>query len=122
MTDYISTILLKVKDFATEITIFNAKENNMQTEYEISNEHITNNKAARGTLVARGIKSENLSLEEDVKKVERKLVSDEKKIVKKSRFSKKNNNLLHNLHFFPRESHNPTFNINSGKPIFFQDT
>ena len=61
----------------------------MKTEYEISNEHITNNKAVRDTLVSRGIKPENLSPEEDVKKVERKLISDEKKIVKKSGFSKK---------------------------------
>ena len=89
LADYMPTILLKAKDFATEITIFNAKENNMKTEYEISNEHITNNKAVRDTLVSRGIKPENLSPEEDVKKVERKLISDEKKIVKKSGFSKK---------------------------------
>ena len=89
LADHMPTILLKAKDFATEITIFNAKENNMKTEYEISNEHITNNKAVRDTLVSRGIKPENLSPEEDVKKVERKLISDEKKIVKKSGFSKK---------------------------------
>ncbi|PHS41094.1 MAG: DNA damage-inducible protein D [Sulfurovum sp.] len=89
LADHMPTILLKAKDFATEITIFNAKENNMQTEYQISTEHITNNKAVRETLVSRGIKPENLSPEEDVKKVERKLISDEKKIVKKSGFSKK---------------------------------
>ena len=45
--------------------------------------------AVRETLVSRGIRPENLSPEEDVKKVERKLISDEKKIVKKSGFSKK---------------------------------
>jgi len=82
-------LLKKAKNFATEITIFNAKENNMQTENQISSEHITNNKAVRQTLVSRGINPENLSPEEDVKKVERKLISDEKKIVKKSGFSKK---------------------------------
>lgn len=89
LADHMPTILLKAKDFATEITIFNAKENNMQTENEISTEHIINNKAVRDTLVSRGITPENLSPEEDVKKVERKLISDEKKIVKKSGFSKK---------------------------------
>ncbi|HFQ61776.1 MAG TPA: DNA damage-inducible protein D [Epsilonproteobacteria bacterium] len=89
LADHMPTLLLKAKDFATEITIYNAKENNMRTEYEISHEHITNNKAVRDTLVSRGIKPENLSPEEDVKKVERKLISDEKKIVKKSGFSKK---------------------------------
>jgi DNA-damage-inducible protein D len=92
LADFMPTILLKAKDFATEITIFNAKENQMKTEHEISTEHITNNRAVRETLVSRGIRPENLSPEEDVKKVERKLISDEKKIVKKSGFSKKGKN------------------------------
>jgi len=82
-------VLQKAKDFATEITIFNAKEKVMRTEKEISTEHITNNKAVWETLVSRGITPENLSHEEDVKKVERKLLSEEKKIVKKNGFSKK---------------------------------
>jgi DNA-damage-inducible protein D len=89
LADFMPTILLKAKDFATEISIFNAKENQMRTENEISTEHITNNKAVRETLVSRGIRPENLSPEEDVKKVERKLISDEKRIVKKSGFSQK---------------------------------
>jgi len=89
LADFMPTILLKAKDFATEITIFNAKENNMQTENEISTEHITNNRAVRDTLLSRGITPEKISPEEDVKKVERKLISDEKKIVKKSGFSQK---------------------------------
>lgn len=89
LADFMPTILLKAKDFATEITIFNAKENKMRSEREISAEHIVNNKAVRETLVSRGITPENLAPEEDVKKVERKLLSDEKKIVKKSGFSKK---------------------------------
>jgi len=84
-----NNLLQKAKDFATEITIFNATEKLMKTEGEISTEHITNNKAVRETLVSRGITPENLSPEEDVKKVERKLISDEKKIVKKSGFTKK---------------------------------
>ncbi len=67
------------QDFATEITIHNAREHQMNTEHAISNEHITNNKAVRDTLVSRGIVPEELSPEEDVKKVERKLRSDEKK-------------------------------------------
>jgi len=84
LADHMPTILLKAKDFATEITIFNAKENQMSTEKEISNEHFTNNKAVRETLVSRGIKPENLSPEEDVKKVERKLKAEKKKVLKNS--------------------------------------
>ena len=75
-------ILLKAKGFATEITIFNAKENNMKTESQISKEHITNNKSVRSTLISRGIKPENLSPEEDISKIDRRLKSDEKKSLK----------------------------------------
>ncbi len=89
LADFMPTILLKAKDFATEITIFNAKDKKMRTEKEISTEHITNNQAVRETLVSRGITPEKLLPEEDVKKVERKLRSDEKKIVKKGAFDKK---------------------------------
>jgi len=88
LADFMPTLLLKAKDFATEITIYNAKEKQMSTENAISKEHITNNRAVRETLISRGITPENLAPEEDVKKVERKLISDEKKIVKKSGFSK----------------------------------
>ncbi|PKQ60260.1 DNA damage-inducible protein D [Labilibaculum filiforme] len=82
LADFMPTILLKAKDFATEITIFNAKGNNMKTESQISKEHITNNKSVRDTLISRGIKPENLSPEEDVSKIDRRLKSDEKKSLK----------------------------------------
>jgi DNA-damage-inducible protein D len=55
LADFMPTILLKAKDFATEITIFNAKDKQMRTEGEISTEHITNNRAVRDTLISRGI-------------------------------------------------------------------
>lgn len=82
LADFMPTILLKAKDFATEITIFNAKDKKMATENQISNEHITNNKSVRETLISRGITPENLPPEEDVKKIERKLKSEEKKTLK----------------------------------------
>jgi len=79
LADFAPTIVLKAKDFATEITIFNAKANQMQTGREISGEHITNNESVRNTLIERGIRPEKLPPDEDVRKVERKLKSDEKK-------------------------------------------
>ncbi|MEK6731019.1 MAG: DNA damage-inducible protein D [Pseudomonadota bacterium] len=82
LADFAPTIILKAKDFATEITIFNAKVNQMQTERQISNEHITNNQSVRNTLIDRGIKPENLSADEDIKKIERKLKSENKKGLK----------------------------------------
>lgn len=84
LADFMPTILLKAKDFATEITIFNAKQKNMTTEQAISSEHVTNNTSVRETLVSRGIVPENLPPEDDVKKVERQLTADSKKSLKNS--------------------------------------
>ena len=82
LADFAPTIILKAKDFATEITIFNARQHQMGTEATISNEHITNNEAVRKTLLERGIRPESLPAAEDVKKVERRLASDEIKTLK----------------------------------------
>ena len=79
LADFAPTIILKAKDFATEITIHNARTQQMQSEKQISSEHVTNNEAVRQTLLNRGIRPENLLPEEDVKKVERKLASADKK-------------------------------------------
>jgi len=75
--DFAPTIILKAKDFATEITIFNAREHGMGSESAISREHVTNNQAVRETLLERGIRPETLPAAEDVKKVERRIVSEE---------------------------------------------
>ena len=82
LADFAPTIILKAKDFATEITIHNARTQQMQNEREISNEHVTNNEAVRETLLNRGIRPESLPPDEDVKKVERRLASAEKKSLK----------------------------------------
>ena len=86
LADHMPTILLKAKDFATEITTFNAKDKKMNTEKQISNEHITNNHSVRKTLISRGIRPENLQPEKDVKKLSRKLKSDKKKTLKNNKF------------------------------------
>jgi DNA-damage-inducible protein D len=83
LADFAPTILLKAKDFATEITIFNARQHQMDREGQISKEHITNNQAVRNTLLERGIRPESLPAEEDVKKVERRLQSEDKKSLNK---------------------------------------
>ncbi len=90
LADFMPTLLLKAKDFATEITIYNAKQHKMNTETQISNEHIKNNKAVRNTLISRGIKPEDVKPEEDIKKVERRLKNETKKIDKNSLKSENN--------------------------------
>lgn len=83
LADFAPTIVLKAKDFATEITIHNARTKSMRSEPQISSEHVTNNQAVRQTLINRGIHPESLPPAEDVKKVERRLASTEKKAFKK---------------------------------------
>ena len=82
LADFAPTIILKAKDFATEITIFNTRQQQFKTEGDISNEHITNNAAVRKTLLERGIRPEHLPAAEDVKKVERRIATEEKKSLK----------------------------------------
>jgi DNA-damage-inducible protein D len=83
LADFAPTILLKAKDFATEITIFNARQHQMDREGQISKEHITNNQAVRNTLLERGIRPESLPPQEDVKRLERRLQSEDKKALNK---------------------------------------
>jgi len=82
LADFAPTIILKAKDFATEITIFNAKVNRMNTAHQISKEHVTNNQSVRKTLIERGIRPESLPAEEDIRKVARKIKTAEKKELK----------------------------------------
>lgn len=82
LADFAPTIILKAKDFATEITIFNSREHGLTSEDAISSEHSTNNQAVRKTLLERGIRPESLPAAEDVKKVERRLASESKKALK----------------------------------------
>lgn len=82
LADFLPTITIKAKDFATEITIFNTKEKDLKTENSISSEHITNNKSVRKILLERGIVPEKLPPEEDIKKLERRVNSESKKIEK----------------------------------------
>jgi DNA-damage-inducible protein D len=82
LADFAPTIILKAKDFAAEITIFNTREHSLASESAISREHVTNNQAVRKTLLERGIRPEKLPAAEDVKKVERRLASEDKKSLK----------------------------------------
>ena len=81
LADFLPTISIKAKDFAAEMTSVNVQAKDLQGETAISNEHIDNNAAIRQMLLQRGIIPENLPAAEDVKKVERRLVSEEKKVL-----------------------------------------
>jgi len=85
LADFLPTITIKAKDFANEITNFNVQKENMRGEESITKEHIKNNKGVRKLLKDRGIIPENLPPEEDIKKVERRLKSEDKKLLKETK-------------------------------------
>lgn len=85
LADFLPTLTIKAKDFATELTSHNVVDKNLKGDSQISKEHIDNNLAVRKMLQNRGVKPEQLPPAEDVKKVERRLESEEKKILKEVR-------------------------------------
>lgn len=84
LADFLPTITITAKQLATEITNFNVKKNALQGEQNITSEHVKNNKDVRSLLGKSGIKPEELPVEEDIKKLERKVKSLDKSIVKKN--------------------------------------
>lgn len=82
LADFLPTLTIKAKDFATELTSHNVVDKDLKADSQITKEHIENNLAVRKILHDRGVKPEQLPPSEDVKKIERRLESDEKKILK----------------------------------------
>ena len=82
LADFLPTISIKAKDFAAEMTSVNVQTKDLKGETQITKEHVDNNAAVRKMLTERGIIPENLPPAEVVKKVERRLVSEEKKMLK----------------------------------------
>jgi DNA-damage-inducible protein D len=80
LADFLPTITIKAKDFANEITNFNIKRNDLRMESGISGEHVKNNQEVRRLLVDRGIVPEALPPTEDVRKVQRRLASEQKRL------------------------------------------
>jgi DNA-damage-inducible protein D len=81
LADFLPTITIKAKDFATEITNFNIKKDGrLRNEETISRDHVQNNEDVRKVLTDRGIKPEELPPAEDIKKLERRVKAEEKKL------------------------------------------
>jgi DNA-damage-inducible protein D len=80
LADFLPTITIKAKDFANEITNFNIKKDALQNEPAITAEHVKNNRDVRDLLTQRGITPEALPAAEDIKKVERRVLSEAKKL------------------------------------------
>ncbi len=89
LADFLPTLTIKAKDFATELTSHNVTEKDLKGEGAISKEHIDNNIAVRKMLMERGVKPEQLPPAEDLKKVQRRLDGEDKKVLKDAKKTKK---------------------------------
>jgi DNA-damage-inducible protein D len=82
LADFLPTLTIKAKDFATELTSHNVIDKDLHGENRISQEHVDNNRAVRKMLDERGVRPERLPAAEDASKVKRKLESESKKVLK----------------------------------------
>ena len=88
VADFLPTVTIKAKDFAAAMTTENVLVKNLLGVVDIEKEHIDNNLGVRKTMIERGFFPENLPPAEDVKKVERRLNSEEKKVLKNKKSKK----------------------------------
>lgn len=85
LADFLPAITIKAKDFANEVTNMQVKQQDLRDEPGITREHVRNNQDVRKILTDRNIQPESLDAAEDVKKVERRLKSEEKKLPKQGK-------------------------------------
>lgn len=84
LADFLPTLTIAAKNLATEMTNHNVQQADLQGERAITREHVQNNQSVRDMLGQRNIKPEQLPAEEDIKKLERRVKADEKKLEKQS--------------------------------------
>jgi len=84
LADFLPTLTIAAKNLATEMTNHNVRQADLHGEPAITREHVQNNQSVRGMLGERGIKPEELPREEDIKKLERRVKSEEKKLAQRS--------------------------------------
>lgn len=89
LADFLPTVTIAAKNLATEITNHNVNQHDLQGERAIASEHVQNNRSVRDMLGQRGIRPEQLPAAEDLKKLERRVASAEKKMIKDSALPKK---------------------------------
>ena len=88
LADFLPTLTIAAKNLATEMTNYNVTEKDMYGEESITGEHVDNNLSVRNMLNKRGIKPENLKPAEDLKKLEKRVKSENKKIADSNKLPK----------------------------------
>ncbi len=81
LADFLPTLTIAAKNLATEMTNYNVEQKELYGEEPITDEHVQNNSSVREMLGQRGIKPEDLPPAEDLKKLERRVKRDEKKLM-----------------------------------------
>lgn len=81
LADFLPTLTIAAKNLATEMTNYNVEQKELYGEAPITDEHVQNNSSVREMLGQRGIKPEDLPPAEDLKKLERRVKRDEKKLM-----------------------------------------
>ncbi|MBR1632460.1 MAG: DNA damage-inducible protein D [Bacteroidales bacterium] len=84
LADFLPTLTIAAKNLATEMTNYNVEGKNLYGERAIASEHMQNNHSVREMLGKRGIRPEDLPAAEDIRKLERRVASEEKRIEKTS--------------------------------------
>ena len=84
LADFLPTLTIAAKNLATEMTNYNVEEKDLQGEYAITGEHVQNNQTVREMLGRRGIQPEDLPPSEDIKKLERRVKSQDKRLLERS--------------------------------------
>ncbi len=82
LADFLPTLTIAAKNLATEMTNHKVQQADLQGEHSITEEHVQNNVSVRDMLGQRDIKPEQLPAEEDLKKLERRVKSEEMKLGK----------------------------------------
>ncbi len=82
LADFLPTVTLKAKEFAAAITDFNVRKHELRGPQKIGDEHVKNNRDVRDVLAKSKIRPEDLPAEEDIQKLERRVKSQDMKLLK----------------------------------------
>lgn len=82
LADHLSNVAISAKNLAASMTSYNVEQHDLNGTTAIENEHVDNNTSVRATLLKRRITPEDLPAEEDTKRVERRIKTEERRLMK----------------------------------------
>ena len=85
LADHLPSVTLAAKQLATEMTNHNVEDTDLRGEPSIAEEHVQNNTGVRDLLGRRGIRPEELPPEEDVRRIERRVTVETRRLEQEAR-------------------------------------